>query len=338
MKKSFIITQQDVMENISLKTVVDAVEQTYRWYGEGEIVMPSKITLNMDSLGVPNWFNSMPAYIRPLDVVGIKFVGGFKENKEIGLPYIMGQILLNNPATGELRALIDGNLITNMRTGAQSPVFAKYLANHTDVLTIIGAGIQGRFTALCMLELLDIKEIRVADICKDACQGFIDEVRKKTSIPVKAYDSNQEAVKDADIIVTATTANTPLVYKNWVKPGAFISCIGSYQELDEALLLSADKRYVDHMGQNLHRGEFYNCFQKGTLTQQDIVGEIGDVICGKVIGRENPNEIIVASPIGMGCLDIAIGGILYDRILKDQNEAVLEFDIISSVDHLAAAK
>ena len=328
MKEALIITQRDVEENISLKEVIDIVEKTYRWYGEGEIIMPTKITLNMDSLGLPNWLNSMPAYIRPLDVVGIKWVGGFKENKGKGLPYIMGQILLNNPRTGELRALVDGNLITNMRTGAQSAVFAKYLASKTDILTIIGGGTQGIFTALCMLELFDLKEIRVSDISKDACEHFTKIVSQKTSIPVKAYDSNEEAVKDADIIVTATTANTPLVYKKWVKPGVFISSIGSYQELEEELILKADKRYVDHMGQNLHRGEFYNCFQKGILKESDITGEIGDVICGKALRRERPDEIIVASPIGMGCLDIAIGAILYNRISEGENEGIMKFSII----------
>ncbi len=336
MKKSLIITQQDVIDNISLKEVVDTVDRTYRWYGEGKIIMPSKITLNMDTLGLPNWLNSMPAYVKPLDMVGIKFVGGFKDNKENGLPYIMGQILLNNPVTGRLRALLDGNLITNMRTGAQSPVFAKYLACKSDILTIIGAGVQGTYTALCMLELFDFKEIRVSDLSIEVCQNFVKEVSNKTSASVIAYDSNKDAVKDADIIVTATTANIPLVYREWVKPGAFISCIGSYQELDEELILKADKRYVDHMGQNLHRGEFYNCFKKGSLTEKDIVGEIGDVICGKVAGREGSDEIIVASPIGMGCLDIAVGAVLYNRILKDHNEEVLEFDIISSENNLIA--
>lgn len=336
MSKSLIITQQDVKENMSLKEVIETVDKTYRWYGEGEIIMPSKITLNMNSLGLPNWLNSMPAYIRPLNMVGIKWVGGFKNNKEVKLPYIMGQILLNNPKTGELRALLDGNLITNMRTGAQSAVFAKYLANNTDILTVIGGGTQGIYTTLCMLELFDLKEIRVADLSKDACKGFIDEVSKKTSISIKAYESNKEAVKDADIIVTATTANVPLVYKDWIKPGAFLSCIGSYQELDEELILSADKRYVDHMGQNSHRGEFFNCLQKGSLKESDIVGEIGDVICGKVVGRENPDEIIVASPIGMGCLDIAVGAILHDRILKGEDEEVLEFDIITPEGYVEA--
>ena len=336
MSKSLIITQQDVKENISLKEVIEIVDKTYHWYGEGEIIMPSKITLNMDSLGLPNWFNSMPAYIRPLDMVGIKWVGGFKNNKKAKLPYIMGQILLNNPKTGELRALLDGNLITNMRTGAQSAVFTKYLANNTEILTVIGGGTQGIYTTLCMLESFDLKEIRVADLSKDACIGFIDEVSKKTSISIKAYDSNKEAVKDADIIVTATTANIPLVYKDWIKPGAFLSCIGSYQELDEELILSADKRYVDHMGQNLHRGEFFNCLQKGSLKESDIVGEIGDVICGKVVGRENPDEIIVASLIGMGCLDIAVGAILYIRFLKVEKKEDWKFDILQLENNVEA--
>ncbi|NLJ78935.1 MAG: ornithine cyclodeaminase family protein, partial [Tissierellia bacterium] len=314
MTKSLIITQQEIMNNLDLKEVIDSVERTYYLYGKGEIIMPTKITLDMEPLGSSNWFISMPAYIKPMDVVGIKFIGGFNANKEIGLPYIMSQILLNDPKTGVLRALMDGNLITNMRTGAQSPVFAKYLASKSDILTIIGAGVQGRATALSMVEIFDFKEIRVSDLDRDARKRFIEEVGNKTSSPILAYDSVEEAVRGADIIVTATTASTPIVYRDWVKPGAVISSIGSDQELDEELILQADKRYVDHMEQNLDRGEFHRCFEKGSLGEDDITGEIGDVICGKVVGRESNDEIIIASPIGMGCLDIAIAAIVYDRV------------------------
>jgi alanine dehydrogenase len=176
--KSIIITQKDAKKYITVKEIIDLEVQTYKWYSEKKIVMPAKITLNMDRLGLPNWINSMPSYIKPLEVLGIKWAGGFQGNKEHGLPYIMAQILINNPKTGELKALVDGNWITDIRTGAQSAVAAKYLANKTDVITIIGAGIQGLNTAICMLEEFDIKEINIYDISNIVCDKFVKEIIK----------------------------------------------------------------------------------------------------------------------------------------------------------------
>lgn len=325
--KSIIITQQDIEKNISLKEIVNTVDEIYHLYGKGDIIMPTKVTLNMESLGLPNWFISMPAYIKSLDTAGIKFIGGFNSNKKIGLPYIMSQMLLNDPKTGELKALLDGNLITFMRTGAQSPVFAKYLASKSDILTIVGAGVQGTYSALCMLEIFDFKEIRVFDLSKEACDNFINNVGHKTTTPIVAHYAVKDAISDADIIVTATTSNKPFISKGWVKPGAFISCIGSNQELDDELILCADKRYVDHMEQNIHRGEFADCFKRGILKNDDIVGEVGDLVCGNIVGRENDSEIIIASPIGMGCLDIGVATAIYNKIITNKNEKMIEFKI-----------
>ncbi|WP_227761982.1 ornithine cyclodeaminase family protein [Zhaonella formicivorans] len=314
MNEAIIMTQADVKKYVSIKDIIDIVEQTYVWYAQNEIIMPSKITLNMHELGLPNWINSMPSYVRPLDTLGIKWAGGFIGNKKLGLPYIMAEILLNDPLTGQLRALVDGNWITDIRTGAQTAVAAKYLAVNPEVLAIIGAGVQGISTALCMLETFELKEIRVADISADACEKFAREIGQKTSVPVKVCKTNEEAVKDADVIVTVTTADEALVKAEWVKPGAFVSSKGSYQELDENLIFKADKLYVDHLEQNLHRGEFLKYFLEGRLKKEDIVGEIGEVICGKVIGRKDKDERIVASLIGMGCLDIAIAAVVYRKM------------------------
>lgn len=317
MGEALLISQEDVKKYLSISDFIDIVEQTYKWYAQNEIIMPTKITLNMNALGLPNWINSMPSYVRPVNDLGIKWAGGFIGNKKLGLPYIMAQILLNDPVTGELRALVDGNWITDMRTGAQTAVAAKYLANDINVLAVIGAGNQGISTTLCMTEIFNLQEIRICDINPSSRKKFINIIQEKTTVPIVICNSNEEAVKNADVIVTVTTANTALVKEEWVKPGTFVSSKGSYQELDENLIFKADKLYVDHMGQNIHRGEFSKYFSDGKLKEKDITGEIGEVIIGTKPGRQNNEERIVASLIGMGCLDIAIAAVTYQKIIQE---------------------
>lgn len=327
--ESLIISQEMAKENITTKEILDIEEQTYKWYSEGLIEMPAKITLNMDKLGLPNWINSMPSYIKPLDMLGIKWAGGFENNKGKGLPYIMAQILINNPDTGELRALLDGNWITDIRTGAQSAVAAKFLASATDILTIIGAGIQGINTAICMLEQFDIKKINVIDLDESAINNFKNIIKEKYSIKIESLDSKEQAIRESDVIVTVTTADKPLVEENWVKPGALVSTAGSYQELSEDLIFKADKLFVDHMEQNIHRGEFSHYFEEGKLAVDDIAGEIGDVINNKVKGRENSKERIIISPIGMGCLDIAIATNIYNKLKESKSIKNQKFNILN---------
>lgn len=323
-----IIGGSTVQKYLTVSSIIERVEQTYKWFAEGKIIMPSKITLDMAPAGVPGWINSMPSYIQPCDMAGIKWVGGFSDNHKLGLPYIKAKILLTDPRTGLMKALIDGDWISDMRTGAQTAVFAKYLAGRDkDVVTIIGTGIQGYTTLICLCELFEFKEIRVCDINPEACSRFISKAERIIKTPIKAFGSNKEAVEDADIIVTATTADKPLVMEKWVKPGALVSTIGSYQELDEQLVFKADKVIVDHIGQHLHRGEFVKLFESGKLKESDIYGEFPDILTGKLAGRVNEQERIVISIVGMGCLDVSIAAMLYDSATGDKENNLQYFDL-----------
>ena len=127
--------------------------------------------------------------------------------------------------------------------------------------------------------------------------------------------------------MTATTANKPLVMNEWVKPGALVSTIGSYQELDEQLVFKADKIIVDHVGQHLHRGEFVKLFESGKLLESDIYGEFPDILAGKLAGRENEREKIVISIVGMGCLDVSIAAMLYDSATRDKENQLQYFNL-----------
>ncbi|MEI7885415.1 MAG: ornithine cyclodeaminase family protein [Clostridia bacterium] len=309
------IDENTVKEYLTIADIINRVEITYKWYSEGKINMPSKITTDMHSLGVPSWINAMPSYVQPCDTLGLKWAGGFTENAQAGKPYIKAVILVTNPRDGELEAVIAGDWISDIRTGAQTAVAAKYLAvNNPQVVTLIGAGVQSFATALCLCQIFKLKELRISDINPASCKSFVEKARGIIDTPIKIFNNNQAAVLDADIIVTATAADTALVKADWVKPGVLISSIGSYQELDDELIWQADKLVVDHLEQNVHRGEFAKLFASGKLEIENIWAEIGDIVAGRIKGRVKQNEKIIISPIGMGCLDISIAGLLLEKM------------------------
>jgi ornithine cyclodeaminase/alanine dehydrogenase-like protein (mu-crystallin family) len=141
-------------------------------------------------------------------------------------------------------------------------------------------------------------------------------MEQEVEIPIKKAANNQEAVEGADIIVTATTSHQILVKRAWVSRGAFIASIGSYPELDPQLILNAEKVVVDSWAQNKHRGELSRLVEEGLINEENIHGEIGEVVAGKVPGRENADEVIVACLIGLGSHDVGCAHFVYEEAEK----------------------
>ena len=129
--ETLLLSQKDVAQLLTMKDVVEIVENTFRGMGEGTVVNPTKVGLDLGEVApwppYRGFMNAMPAYVGWLDSAGIKWAGGFLDNQQVGLPYISSMILLIDPKTGQFRAVMDGALITNLRTGGQSAVPLKYL-------------------------------------------------------------------------------------------------------------------------------------------------------------------------------------------------------------------
>ena len=312
-QKAFIIGEETVKKYLTPEDVIDCVEKTWRWYGEGKVIMPNKITTDMSELGVPGWFNSMPAYIGPMDVAGIKLVGGYENNRALGLPYIKANVMITDSRTGILRALISGDYINDMRTGAQPAIMTKLLASKTDVITFIGTGLMAYTSLLCMSKVLDMKEIRLCDISDEAKDRFIARFPDAPFKFVKCA-SNEEGCRGADVIITVTNANANLVEEPWVKKGALVMTMGSFRETSFDVVRKADKIAVDQVGQSLHRGNVKELAEMGEITADSFDIIIPDVLAGKAQARTNSDDRIYAQIIGTGMLDVAVGGLLLEKL------------------------
>ncbi len=322
-----LIGEKTVQIFLRPEDVIRRVEEVWRWYGEGDVIMPSKITLDMAAQNVKGWINSMPSYIRQTDLAGIKWVGGFADNPKNGRPFIRAKILLTDPRSGDLKALISGDYISDMRTGAQPAIMTKYLAAKTDVVTLIGAGSQGYASLLCMSKVLTMKEVRICDVNPAARSAFIDRFQKNApAFTMISCDSLESACRGSDVIITVTTANAPLVEEPWVKEGGLVITMGSFRETSDDLIRKADKRIVDHIGQALHRGNFAEIAARGEITAESFSAELPFVVAGLAKGRENNKERILAALIGMGALDAGVAALVYEKVLE-AGEQVARVDL-----------
>ena len=325
-ERALIIGESTVKRYLSPEDVIDCVEKTWRWYGEGKVVMPDKITTDMAAMGIPGWFNSMPAYIGPMDVAGIKVVGGYDGNKALGLPYIKANLLVTDSRTGILRALVSGDYINDLRTGAQPAIMARLLAASTDVVTIIGTGLQGYTSLLCMSKVLNIKEVRLSDISEAAMDRYIARFPEDVPFRFVKCRSNEEACRGADVIITVTNANANLVEEPWVKEGGLVMTMGSFRETSFDVVRKADKIAVDQVGQSLHRGNLKELAAMGEITADSFDILIPEVLAGKMPARTNPKDRIYAQIIGTGMLDVACAGLLLEKIAASGDE-LFRFDM-----------
>ncbi len=321
-----MISKAQIQEKLTMKKSIELVEKVYAAHGHDEVLMPAKITL--DTGEGNDWppyggsYNAMPAYIGgDVDISGIKWVWGFNDNRLKGIPYIGGVIILNEARTGEVLAIMDGSYITDIRTGASAGVAAKYLAKKdAKVLAIIGAGVQGKMNARAICEEMPIEEIRVMDIRPEATAAYAAEMGPELGVKITPCTSNEEACQGADIIITVTIADEPLVMMDWLKPGCTVLSLGSFQELDERIPLECGKLVVDNWEQNAHRGELVKLVHAGKLSEEQVHAEMPEIVVGKKCGRENDEEIICACIIGMGSTDIGTAGVLYQEFFANDAE------------------
>lgn len=325
--ESLIITNQKVQQYVAVEDVIGCVESTWRWYGEHKVIMPPKITTDMSSAGVNGWFNAMPAYIHPLHSAGIKVVGGYADNPKNGLPFIRANLLLTDPANGDLRALVGGDWISDVRTGAQPAIAMKYLAAKTDIITIIGAGRQGYYAVECIRRVHNVKQIRVCDIRPEARNNF-HTYFPGVDFEITPFADIEEACSDADVIITLTTADAVLVEEPWCKPGCLVMPMGSFHEVDDNIARKFDKLFLDNIAQGMHRGQFSHMAHTGEITEASFHAELPDVVAGMKTGRENDRERIICQLVGMGCPDIAVATLAYNRVTAS-GESVLTVDMMA---------
>jgi alanine dehydrogenase len=313
-----LLSEKEIAELLSIIEVMDVVENAFREKALVYAQMPSKVYLNF-----PKYcgdVRAMPAYLERLDVASVKIVNSHPENpNKFSMPTVSATVLLLNPKNGALLSIMGGNNITAMRTAAAGGLAAKYLAKkNSRTVGFIGAGVQARTQLLALNTLIDKLEVRVWSRTKEAKERFVAEMHPfcNNVDRMVAVEMIENAVRDADIVVTTTPSKTSLVSIDWIAPGTHINCIGAdalgKQELDPAILKRA-KIVVDDWEQASHSGEINVPFSKGVLSKKDVWAELGDIIAGIKQGRVANEEITVFDSTGLAIQDAATAELVYKK-------------------------
>ena len=306
------LSKSDVQAvGITMPEIIDVLDRAFREKGEGRVEMPPKPGIHTQ----PDAFiHAMPAWIPSLGAAGCKWVSGYPANQDLGLPYINGLLILNDPETGLPLSVMDCTWITAMRTGAATAVAAKYLARpDSQVVGILGCGVQGRSNLEALRVLFSVQRVVAYDVRRESLKRFAAEVGARQDVEVVQAQEPMEAVAESDLVVTAgPILHTPhaTIKAGWLPKGAFASLVDYDSYWSRAALHEADKFCTDDLPQlELYRsmGYFQNI--------PPIYAELGEIVAGKKPGRERPDERILACNLGIAMDDMATAIIIYQRAL-----------------------
>ena len=313
-----MISKDEVEKLVSPADVLEAVDATFKALGRGEIFHPVKEPMWMGKENA-NMLIAMPAHLKDKKIVGMKWVNMFTYQQE-GIPSSYGNLLiLSHEENGQPYAIIEATSITTMRTaGGHGVVAAQYLAKKSSkVLAVVGCGAEGMAGIRSFLYAFPgLEELRLCDKNPEALERVKQEFGGKIKITV-GKDA-RDAVEPADIVLLVTTARKPLVMYEWLKKGCFVSGLYSFNDLDPECSRKADKWYLGSRDTDYHQIIKAPNLAQYTLSMDEVTGDLGEVAAGKCPGRENDDEIIVYTHMGMGALDVAVGDIIYRRA-KEQN-------------------
>ncbi|MFA4028894.1 MAG: hypothetical protein GDYSWBUE_001359 [Candidatus Fervidibacterota bacterium] len=313
-RKTIYVTEEQVRELLTMQDAIEAAKLAFREKALGNAVMPPKLIVPLPNGDI----RAMPAYLRDIGLAGVKVVNSHPANRALGLPTVMAILVVVEPETGFPLAVIEATHLTAMRTAGAGAIAAKLLARSDAAkVGLIGAGVQARYQLLALNEVMDIEEVHVWSLDMELAHSLVEEMREKVCAKYFVHDDPHDAVCEVDIIVTATPSRSPIVMDGWVKDGTHINAIGAdapgKQELDPALLKRA-KVFLDDWAQGIESGEVNVPLREGLIGRDEIAGEIGDVLVGKLQGRTSNDEVTVFSSTGLAIQDVATASVVLRKL------------------------
>jgi len=316
--------------SLSDDEILSAVESGLHAQGSGATVIEPRVHLIPES-SAHGHFNVLRGVVKPLGFAGVKVVGDFVNNYQLGLPSEMAILNLFDPTTGMPKAILDATAITDMRTGAMTALGAKHLARQgSKVLGHVGARGTAYWNVRLLDHLFDFDQIRVHSKRPESRDGFAARLSADLGKKVVATDNWEDCLKDADIMVEASRlpAPTPLFKTEWIKKGAFVVPYGTMSAVELSLTDIMDKMVVDDWGQcrkGLPFGALRAHVDSDRLTEANLHAELGQIVAGKKPGRERDDETILFWHRGLSLSDIALGAALLDKAARQGLGQTLRF-------------
>ena len=290
-----LVKETDIRRSVGIDEAISAVEAGFTRLAAGEVNLPSVMSLDMPE--VKGEVHVKGAYINGSESLAIKVATGFYDNPLLGLPSGTGMMMVLSARTGFPQALLfDNGYLTDVRTAAAGAVAAKYLArNDLTVAGVVGAGAQGRYQMMALSKVRAFQKVLAYDLDKTRLESYVGEMPEILGVDCVAAEDVESVVRESDILVTCTPSTEPYVRSQWLHPGLHITAMGSdapyKQELDSAVLSSADLIVCDHKGQCAERGELHHGLEDGTIAEEDDRVELSDLTSGRHPGRTDESQI-----------------------------------------------
>jgi ornithine cyclodeaminase/alanine dehydrogenase-like protein (mu-crystallin family) len=322
------LSNQDVKKILDLSRAVDITEQALRDHSEGRVVWstPEDFAIKPEK-GWQSWVTGCALTTQSVAgfrIRSIKATGGSRDASRP--PRGPRRILiLSDREGGEILAIMDEDWCHAVRTGAAATVACRALARKgAATLAMLGAGDTARATLPVMARAFKLKEVRVTSRTPASRHSYARELGGQLGLSIRPVDTAQEALKGADMAISATTTSEPFVREAWLEAGVFVYSIGKHQEMDDAVY-KMDKFVVDSWEHCKKKSDLDRMLQQGFLTRDDIYAELPDIIAGNKPGRAADSERIFMRAIGLVNQDIAIADWVYRRAREAGVGTVLPF-------------
>lgn len=300
-----IVEEAEVRKVVTAEKCVEIMKKVLLDLEEGRCEMPPRLITIMPNTAK---FGFMPAWLG--DYYGAKVITAYGPNAGTGYPTHIGYVMLFESEHSTVAGLVDATAVTEIRTGAVSAVATDVLARkdaHT--MAIIGAGAQARSHTAAIVSVRQMDAITVYDMRPEASAAFKAEIEAEYGIPVAICQSVAECVRDADIICTLTPSREPILTRDMVKPGAHVNAVGTFTPSSREAssdLVAASRLYADQVAaMKRESGEYLIPLQEGLITEEHIVGSIGEVLAGRKPGRQTEDEITLFDALGLAVEDVA---------------------------------
>ena len=322
-----ILNQAQVQELLPVGECMDVMAAVLKSLAEAKVGMPLRSVMWLpDKRGA---IGMMPSYALDLNIMGLKIISVFPGNHGTDYDSHQGAVMLFETGHGRPLALVDASAITAIRTPAVSALATRLLARKdAGDLAILGSGIQARGHLEAMLQVRPIRRVRVWSLPLDQARQFAAASSKRLGIQVEAMNTSHDAVNGADIICTVTAAPEPVLFGKSILDGAHINAIGACvpttRELDTAAVVKS-RLYVDRRESTMNEsGDFLIPKKEGTITDSHILGEIGEILTGKVSGRQSEKEVTLFKSLGLAVEDLAAAHYVYQKALAKKIGTMVE--------------
>ena len=315
-----LLTEQDVRRVLPMADLIQAMSGALSGFSGGQVTQPVRTVLEVGPERA--YFGVMPAVINNPSAMGAKLVTVYAGNLHRGVTSHLATIILMDPSTGALVALLDGRYITEARTAAVSALSVDTLARADATrLAIIGSGVQATSHLEAIRLIRKISDVRVWSPNPAHCEEFADTARLHTGLPVSAVPDTSSAVTDADIVVLVTSSPVPVVRDEDIAPGTHIVAVGACRPTQREMpsaLVARSRLFVDSREAALvEAGDIVLPMKEGAFGADHIAGELGAVILGQLDGRRSKEEVTLFKSLGMAVEDVVAAQLAVERAVAN---------------------